>query len=186
MKKYSSRCKYTKVVRMPIVEIKKGYTLRYIDGKYIFIKKGKIDRHKPTKIEFVSQGKEYTDIWLTDGLLYRDKIYQNLTAKAIIEAYKSVILTSKRFTDELFEKASKVSVNFGDSVNSGNCKEGTKSFANALSRYLKDESVKDYDNYTLSGTDLIKYARALNYSMFYIERIINYKFSQMKNKKVAN
>ena len=60
--KYSSRCKYTKVVRIPIVEIKKGYTLRYIDGKYVFIKKGKIDRHKPTKIEFVSQGKEYTDI----------------------------------------------------------------------------------------------------------------------------
>lgn len=185
--KYSSRCKYNKVVRIPIVEIKKGYALRCIDGKYIFIKKGKIDRHKPTKIEIVSQGKEYADIWLTDGLLYRNKIfYTNLTAKAIIEKYKSEILSKKRFTDELFENASKVSVNFWDSVNSGNCQEGTKSFANALSRYLKDESVKDYDNYTLSGTDLIKYARALNYSMFYIERIISYKFTQMKNKKVAN
>lgn len=184
--KYSSRCKYNKVVRIPIVEIKKGYTLRYIDGKYIFIKKGKIDRHKPTKIEFVSQGKEYTDIWLTDGLLYRGEIYENLTANAVKEAYKSAVLASKRYTNEMFEKASKVSVNFSDSVNSGNCKEGTKSFANALSRYLKDESVKDYDNYTLSGTDLIKYARALNYPMFYIERIINYKFVQMKNKKVAN
>ena len=183
--KYSSRCKYNKVVRIPIVEIKKGYTLRYIDGKYVFIKKGKINRHKPTKIEFVSQGKEYTDIWLTDGLLYRGEIYENLTAKAVKEAYKSSVLASKRYIDELFEKASKVSVNFWDSVNSGNCQNGTKTFANALSRYLKDESVKDYDNYTLSGTDLIKYARALNYSLIYIKRIINYKFAQMKNKKVA-
>lgn len=184
--KYSSRCKYNKVARIPIVEIKKGYTLRYIDGKYIFIKKGKIDRHKPTKIELVSQGKEYTDIWLTDGLLYRGEIYENLTAKAVKEAYKSAVLASKRYYNEMFEKASKVSVNFSDSVNSGNCQNGTKTFANALSRYLKDESVKDYDNYTLSGTDLIKYARALNYSLFYIKRIIDYKFAEMKNKKVAN
>lgn len=183
--KYSSRCKYNKVVRIPIVEIKKGYTLRYIDGKYVFIKKGKIDRHKPTKIEFVSQGKEYTDIWLTDGLLYRGEIYENLTANAVKEAYKSAVLASKRYTNEMFEKASKVSVNFSDSVNSGNYQNGTKGFANALSRYLKDESVKDYDNYTLSGTDLIKYARVLNYSLYYIRRIINYKFAQMKNKKVA-
>lgn len=178
--KYSSRCKYNKVVRIPIIEIKKGYTLRYIDGKYVFIKKGKIDRHKPTKIEFVSQGKEYTDIWLTDGLLYRGEIYENLTAKAVKEAYKSAVLASKRYTNEMFEKASKVSVNFSDSVNSGNCQNGTKGFANALSRYLKDESVKDYGNYTLSGTDLIKYARALDYPLIYINRIINYKFAQTK------
>lgn len=183
--RYSSRCKYTKVVRIPIVKIKKGYALRYIDGKYIFVKKGKIDRHKPTKIEFVSQGKEFTDIWLTDGLLYRGQIYENLTANAVKEAYKSAVLSSKRHTNDLFEKASKVSVNFSDSVNSGNCQNGTKGFANALSRYLKDESVKDYDNYTLSGTDLIKYARVLNYPLYYIERIINYKISQMKNKKAA-
>ena len=183
--KYSSRCKYTKVVRIPIVEIKKGYTLRYIDGKYVFIKKGKIDRHKPTKIEFVSQGKEYTDIWLTDGLLYRGEIYENLTAKAVKEAYKSAVLASKRHTNDLFDKASKVSVKYLDSIKSGNCKNGTESFANLLSRYLKDESVKDYDNYTLSGTDLIKYARALDYPLYYIERIINYKFVQIKNKMVA-
>ena len=184
--KYSSRCKYTKVVRIPIVKIKKGYALRYVDGKYIFIKNGKIDRHKPTKIEFVSQGKEYTDIWLTDGLLYRGKIYENLTANAVKEAYKSEILSEKRISDELFAKASKVSVNFWDSVNSGNCQEGTKGFANSLARRLNDESVRDYDNYTLSGVDLIKYARMMNYDMFYIKRIINYKFSKMKNKKVAN
>lgn len=183
--KYSSRCKYNKVVRIPIVEIKKGYTLRYIDGKYVFIKKGKIDRHKPTKIEFVSQGKKYTDIWLTDGLLYRGEIYENLTAKAVKEAYKSAVLASKRYTNELFEKASKVSVNYLDSIKSGNCKNGTECFANLLSRYIKDESVKDYDNYTLSGTDLIKYARALDYSLYYIKRIIDYKFEQMKYKKVA-
>lgn len=183
--KYSSRCKYNKVVRIPIVEIKKGYTLRYIDGKYVFIKKGKIDRHKPTKIEFVSQGKEYTDIWLTDGLLYRGEIYENLTAKAVKEAYKSAVLANKRYINEMFEKASKVSVKYLDSIKSGNCKNGTESFANLLSRYLKDESVKDYDNYTLSGTDLIKYARALDYSLFYIKRIINYKFVEIKNKKVA-
>ena len=85
----------------------------------------------------------------------------------------------------MFEKASKVSVNYLDSIKSGNCKNGTESFANLLSRYLKDESVKDYDNYTLSGTDLIKYARVLNYPLYYIERIINYKFVEIKNKKVA-
>lgn len=183
--KYSSRCKYNKVVRIPIIEIKKGYTLRYIDGKYVFIKKDKIDRHKPTKIEFVSQGKKYTDIWLTDGLLYRGEIYENLTAKAVKEAYKSAVLASKRYIDEMFEKASKVSVNYLDSIKSGNCKNGTESFANLLSRYIKDESVKDYDNYTLSGTDLIKYARALDYSLYYIKRVINYKFERMKYKMVA-
>ena len=100
--KYSSRCKFKRVVRIPIIEIKKGYMLRYIDGKYVFIRKGKIDRHKPTKIEFVSQGREYTDIWLTDGLLYRGKIYSNLTANAVKEVYKSEVLSKKRISDNLF------------------------------------------------------------------------------------
>ena len=118
-------------------------------------------------------------------MLYRGEIYENLTAKAVKEAYKSAVLASKRYTDEMFEKASKVSVKYLDSIKSGNCKNGTESFANLLSRYIKDESVKDYDNYTLSGTDLIKYARVLNYPLYYIERIINYKFVEIKNKKVA-